>query len=198
MEPSDVLEFWLGPLDAQGRASPEKSERWWRKDAAFDAEVRTKFGPTWHELMAGKHDDWLATPHALLAYVLVLDQLSRNMFRGEARAFAGDARALTAAQCGISRHFEQALIGDERVFLYMPFMHSEELAMQERCITLFARFRDECSGPLREAVENNLRFAEAHRDIVARWGRFPHRNVQLGRTSTPEELAFLKQPNSSF
>lgn len=196
--PSDVLALWLGPLDADGLATPERAARWWRKDPAFDAVVRQTFEPTWERAMAGALDDWCGTPPGTLAYVIVLDQFSRNMYRGTPQAFAGDARALEAARDAIARGDDRALRGHERLFLYMPFMHAEDLAAQERCVALLAAFRDESQGKLRDELSENLRFAELHRDIVATWGRFPHRNAQLGRSSSPAELEFLKQPNSSF
>ena len=198
MSHEDVLAFWFGPLNEEGLATPDKAARWWKKDAAFDAEVLARFGSTWSAAMRGGHDDWMDAPHSLLALVIVLDQLSRNMFRGKAQSFASDARALSAAKKGIERGFDQQLVGHERLFLYMPFMHSEELATQDQCVALLSAFRDTSTGKLREELQQNVDFAVRHRDIIARWGRFPHRNQLLDRTSTAEELDFLKQPNSSF
>jgi len=196
--PDEILSFWLGPLDRDGLASDALSARWYRKDPRFDAEVLTRFGATWSALMRGAHDDWRAAPRSLLAYVIVLDQLSRNMFRGKSQSFAGDARALSAAREGIALGLDQALVGQERVFLYMPFMHSEELATQDECVRLFEAFRDASSGPLRKAIEEQVDYAGRHRRVIAQWGRFPHRNQVLDRTSTAEELDFLTQPGSSF
>ena len=196
--PADVLALWIGPLDEEGLARPENAARWWRKDPAFDAVIRQRFEPTWERAMAGALEDWRTTPRGTLAWVIVLDQLSRNMFRGTPQAFAGDARALEAARAAIARGDDKALIGHERLFLYMPFMHAEDLASQERCIALLSAFRDESRGRLRDELMNNVKFAELHRDIIARWGRFPHRNAQLGRPSSDAELAFLKEPNSAF
>ncbi len=196
--PREVLALWFGPLDAEGLAEPARAERWWRKDPAFDAAVRQTFEPTWERAMAGAHDDWRATPEGTLAYVIVLDQFSRNMFRDTPQAFAGDARALETARDAIARGDDRALRGHQRLFLYLPFMHSEELATQERCVALLCAFRDESQGKLRDELSQNVKFAEAHRDIIAKWGRFPHRNEQLGRASSPEELEFLKQPGSAF
>lgn len=198
MNPEQVLAFWLGELDREGLASAEKKALWWRKDPSFDAEVLATFGETWSALMRGAHDDWRREPRSLLAYVIVLDQFSRNMFRGKAQAFAGDGRALAAAREAVERGDDRALIGHERLFLYMPFMHSESLATQEQSVALFTAFRDEASGRLREELAQNVDYAQRHRDVVARWGRFPHRNQVLDRTSTAEELAFLQEPNSSF
>jgi uncharacterized protein (DUF924 family) len=120
------------------------------------------------------------------------------MFRDSARAFAGDERALHAALAGIEQGVDRRLRFDERGFLYMPLLHSEDLATQERCVALFTAFRDEQSGALKNRVDSSLKFAEQHRDIVRRFRRFPHRNAALGRTSTAEEVEFLTRPGSSF
>jgi uncharacterized protein (DUF924 family) len=194
----DILLFWFGELGDDGRVDESHAGRFWTKDAAFDREVTSRFGATYDAIMRDERESWLESARGRLAYVIVLDQFARNMFRGSARSFQGDARALEAARVGVERGHDRELRGDERVFLYMPFMHSESLADQERCIELFRAFRDETSGKLRETLDNNLQFAIRHRDIIQQWGRFPHRNAVLGRASTPEELAFLQQPNSSF
>jgi uncharacterized protein (DUF924 family) len=172
----DVLAFWF--------ADPA---RWWKKDPAFDAEVRERFLALHEVIDRGDREDWLETARGALAFVVVLDQFSRNMFRGTARSFASDARARMAARRAVERGDDQALTDDQRPFLYMPLMHSEDLADQDRCCALFAAARSD-----------QLRYAESHRDIIRRFGRFPHRNALLGRASTPEEEGFLKQPGSSF
>jgi uncharacterized protein (DUF924 family) len=178
MPPSidDVLAFWFAD-----------SARWWKHDPAFDAEVRERFLALHGAVDGGEREDWLETARGALAYVIVLDQLSRNMFRGTARMFASDPRARAAARMAVGRGDDRALSEDERTFLYMPFMHSEDVADQDRCVAL-------CASASSDARSS----AERHRDIVRRFGRFPHRNALLGRPSTPEELAFLEQPGSSF
>jgi uncharacterized protein (DUF924 family) len=199
MESSDiVLEFWFGTLDASGFADAAHAQRWWQKDAAFDALISERFGALHEAIARGAHEDWLATPRGRLAYVIVLDQFSRNMFRGSARAFAHDAQALEAAREGVERGDDRSLAYDERGFLYMPLMHSERLEDQERCLALFAALRDASTGSARDRANNSVDFAERHRDIVQRFGRFPHRNQVLGRTSTTEEIEFLREPRSSF
>lgn len=198
MDAEDVLEFWFGDTNADGLADAAHITRWFMKSEALDTEIRQRFLPCWKAIMAGEHEAWLERPRSLLAYVIVLDQFSRNIFRGQPAAFTGDERALNAAKDAVARGIDQLLPGHQRVFLYMPFMHSERLADQETCVALFTRFRDQVSGPLRETLGENLEFARRHRDIIARWGRFPHRNRTLGRVSTPEEEAFLEQPGSSF
>ena len=193
-----MLRFWFGVLDQEGRAGAEQKARWWRKDAAFDELIRDRFGALHEAVSAGERDGWLASPRGRLAFVIVLDQLSRNMFRGSGRMHAGDARALEVAREGVELGVDRQLAHDERGLFYMPFMHSESLADQDRCVELFSSWGGELSGPLRAQVAGLLTFAEKHRDIVRRFGRFPHRNALLGRESTPEEAEFLSQPGSSF
>jgi uncharacterized protein (DUF924 family) len=172
----EVLAFWF--------ADPARA---WRKDPAFDAEVRDRFGALHAEVDGGAHEAWRETARGALAYVIVLDQLSRNMHRGTARMFACDGRALAAARDAVDRGLDGELPADQRAFLYMPFMHAEDLAAQDRAVALF------------EALGGNMAsYAVRHRDIVRRFGRFPHRNEALGRASTEDELAFLTQPGSSF
>ena len=196
--PADVLEFWFGTLNDSGRADSAHSQRWWRKDPSFDASIRERFAPLHAAIANGERETWLEQPRERLAYVIVLDQFSRNMFRDTARMFAADARALDAARGGVAHGDDRRLAADERSFLYMPFMHSEALADQERCIELFAQFARELPESERESARAQRQYAERHRDIVRRFGRFPHRNRLLGRESTPEEQEFLKQPGSAF
>lgn len=193
-----VLEFWFGELDASGRAKPEVAKRWFQGGPAFDRAVRDQFLSVHAAVAAGGHEDWLTTPRGRLALVIVLDQFSRNMFRGTPASFARDGRALELSFDGIARGDDKKLRTDERTFLYMPLMHSEKLAVQERCVDLFATFGDSLAEDARDAVTRNLDYAVRHRDIIRRFGRFPHRNAILGRASTPEEAEFLKQPGSSF
>ena len=188
--PREVLDFWFAPeagtLPADGR--PE----WFRKDDAFDHAIRTRFGALVAEALAGGLGDWCATPRGALARVLVLDQFTRNAFRGTPQAFAGDARALATAQDAIARGLYAALAAHERRFLYMPFEHSESLADQERSVALFeALARD-------TGLDDPLDWAVRHAEVIRRFGRFPHRNAILGRASTPEELEYLAQPGSGF
>lgn len=193
-----VLEFWFGPLDADGRASPERRARWWQKSEAFDSEIRERFGVLHSEIVAGEHTAWAERPSGAIALVIVLDQLSRNMFRGGPGMYATDEEARTIADRAIERGFDQELAAAERTFLYMPFMHCESLEAQERCIALFASMVEASDGVVAKGAAGSLDFARRHRDIVARFGRFPHRNAILGRESTPEELEFLQGPGSSF
>jgi uncharacterized protein (DUF924 family) len=193
-----VLSFWLGEVDARGVAPREAASRWWKVDPQFDLEVRQRFERQRRAILAGECEEWLATPRGRLAYVIVLDQFSRNMYRDSPEAFAADDRALAAARTGVELGADRLLGVDERCFLYLPFMHSEEVEVQETCVALFTAFVDELEGELRGRVQRNLDYAIRHRDVIARFGRFPHRNQALGRLSTEAELAFLAQPGSRF
>jgi uncharacterized protein (DUF924 family) len=196
--PEDVLSFWFGKLDADGFATEEQSKKWFSRDDDFDAEISRLFRSDYDLIAAGKREGWLDAPRSSLAYVIVLDQFARNMFRRSPQAFAADPRALQAAQASVDLRFDRELRTAERVFLYMPFMHAEDLAAQDRCIDLFEGCAAEVPERVRDRVIGNVKYARAHRDIIARFGRFPHRNTVLGRTSTPDEIEFLKQPGSSF
>jgi len=184
--PADVLRFWFGEGADYGR----RHKRWFEKDTAFDAEIRARF-LTLNERLSSSQE-WLAPAASCLARILVLDQFPRNMFRGTSRAFATDPPALAAARHAIAERFDAGLLPVERLFVYLPFEHSEVLADQEQACRL-------CE-PLAAFAEtaDALRYAIAHRGVIRRFGRFPHRNAILGRVSTPEEIGFLKQPGSAF
>ena len=194
----EVLTFWFGELDADGLATPSVAKRWFTKDPEFDATIRERFGGLHRALRAGERREWLDSARGRLAAIIVLDQFSRNMFRDTPNMFASDERALALAVEGIEAGMDRELPVAQRVFYYMPLMHSEERAVQDRCVALFEALRDELAGNAQAQIANNVKFAKMHRDIVARFGRFPHRNATLGRESTAEELAFLEQPGSSF
>jgi uncharacterized protein (DUF924 family) len=168
---SDVLTFWRSAGD----------ERWYKRDEAFDASVRERFLALWHKAAAGELSSWETTDDGALALVILLDQFPRNMFRGDPKAFSSDAQALEVAHRALARGADKRIEAPLLQFLYLPFMHSEDLADQSRCVDLFRTTAD----------TENLRYAEEHADIVRRFGRFPHRNRVLGRTTTPEEQAFL-------
>lgn len=176
----DVLDFWFDEL---GRS------KWFVKSEAVDREIRDRFLLLYEVLSTWPAEDAWASADRALATVLVLDQFSRNMFRDTPQAFATDALAREVAAGAIARGLDDELAGaDRRAFLYIPFEHSEDLADQQRAVELISGLGD----------EEYTRFAIAHKDVIARFGRFPHRNGILDRTSTPEEQAFLAQPGSSF
>jgi uncharacterized protein (DUF924 family) len=194
----EILDFWFGQLDEHGCADPEHAARWWKKDAAFDEEIRRRFGELHRAIAARELDDWLTTPRGRLAQIVALDQFSRNMFRDSPAMFAGDARALELAREGLERGDDRALGLDERLFMLMPLVHSEDIADQDHAVRLVEALRDAAPASARERAAAALRFAGMHRDIVRRFGRFPHRNALLGRASSEEEIAFLQQPGSRF
>ncbi|HSC89118.1 MAG TPA: DUF924 family protein [Polyangiaceae bacterium] len=198
MDPTTaVLDFWFGPLTLDGRAHAELAARWWAKDPEFDREVRERFAAVHAQLNAGGRPSWTYSPRGLLACVLVLDQFSRNMFRGTPGMFSADEQALALAFEGIALGYDRKLRFAERTFLYLPLMHAERLDVQNRCVDLFDRFRAEQVGEHAEELQRQLKFAMAHRDLIKRFGRFPHRNAWLERETTPEERDFLTQPGMS-
>jgi uncharacterized protein (DUF924 family) len=193
-----VLQFWFGDVDELGRSDVMHSRRWFMKDEAFDREIAQRFGETYADVRGGRREAWLDDPRGRVAYVIVLDQFPRNMFRGTARMFEGDRQALAAAVEGVARHDDAGLNTSERSFLYMPYMHSEDIDMQDRSVALFKDLVETAPSELRASMLSAVQYAEKHRDIIARYGRFPHRNTALGRQSTPEELAFIAEPGSGF
>jgi len=174
-----VLSFWFNELS---------QEQWFKKDAALDAEIAARFGSTLQEAERCELYRWRRTPEGRLAEIIVLDQFSRNIYRDKPQAFANDALALALAQEAVAHCLDNQLTTVQRAFLYMPYMHSESSAIHNIAMQLFDQ----------PGLENNLDFEVKHRDIIARFGRYPHRNELLGRTSSAEELAFLQQPGSSF
>jgi len=192
MTPQDVLDFWFG---APGSATDGQARRaWFVKDAAFDATIRERFGATIDAAVAGGLRDWDDSgPRGVLARLLVLDQFTRNAWRGQPASFAGDALALAAAHQLVDSGADRIFTPLQRSFAYMPFEHAEDAAMQERAVALFAALAAGHAG-----FDETLDYAERHRDVIARFGRFPHRNAILGRVSTPAETAFLQQPGSRF
>ncbi|VVE00761.1 DUF924 family protein [Pandoraea terrigena] len=186
-----VLDFWFGPPDAPdyGMARPE----WFRKSGTFDELIRTRFGALHARALDGALEDWAQTPLGACALIVVLDQFSRNLFRGHARAFAGDAQALAVARRLVEAGDDQRLpTPHHRVFVYLPFEHDESLESQYLSLALYAQLA-KASG-----LVDNLDYARRHAVVIERFGRYPHRNEALGRASTPEEIAYLKTPGSSF
>lgn len=189
-----VLDFWFGPPDHPGHAQPRP--QWFQKDDAFDAQIRQRFGPLIERALIGDIDDWLTRPVEplpALALVIVLDQFTRNAFRGTARAFAGDAMALQTARALVASGADRSLTGVQRQFAYLPFEHAEDLSHQRTAVQLYQQLA--ADEPARADL---VVWAQKHLDIVARFGRFPHRNAALGRASTAEEAAFLLTPGSGF
>jgi uncharacterized protein (DUF924 family) len=175
----EVLRFWF---------EETRPKQWFEKDEGFDAEIRRRFLPVHETLAAQPAESLLTDARTVLAAVIVFDQMPRNMFRDSPRAFATDPKALEIADAAIARGFDRGLRKDERQFLYLPFEHAEDGQAQARCVALMSGLGD----------PELTRWAEAHKAVIDRFGRFPHRNAVLGRLSTPEEVEFLRQPGSSF
>ena len=175
--PTEVIAFWFAET---------VQPLWFAATPAFDEALRARFLTTYRAAAAGQLNDWEATPGGALALVIALDQFPLNLFRGQAESFATEAAARAVADRAIARGFDQAMPPIQRQFLYLPFMHSETLDDQERSVRLYQQ----------PGLEDSLRFARHHRDLIARFGRFPHRNAILGRASTAEESAYLASPEA--
>ncbi len=175
--PEEVLAFWLDEL---------KPEQWYKQDDAMDAEIRARFQTTWQSAMEGRFSLWLTYPTGALAYILVTDQFSRNMFRDTPKAFASDRIALAAAKSAIDRGWDLKIDEPARQFFYLPMMHSENLSDQDRCIRLICE-------RMPETGFRNLPHAKVHREIIRKYGRFPYRNETLSRRTTAAEAAFLHE-----
>ena len=176
----EILDFWFLPLADPGYG--QTREIWWKGTSELDADITTRFAKTLDRAAAGDLDDWAKSPDGALALIVLCDQFSRNIHRRTARAFATDPKALATARLALARGYPAVYPADMRLFFYMPFQHSEALGDQQLCCDLFATLGN----------EDNVKYAIGHRDIVARFGRFPHRNEVLGRQSTAEELDYLK------
>jgi uncharacterized protein (DUF924 family) len=193
--PADVLQFWFGAPPLLPRAE------WFRKSDEFDARVRERFGRRVDEALAGTLPaEWHATAASRLAQIVVLDQFTRNISRGSARAFAGDVQALLLAQQMVASGEHAALHPLQRWFVYLPFEHAEDRVLQDTSVRLFTALAAEApaGSELAETLASALDYAQRHRDVIHRFGRFPHRNAALARSSSKEERAWLQQPGSGF
>ena len=188
---NEILDFWFGTSQEDTAGIARKV--WFTKDPGFDQTIQTRFMADYQQAAAGKLYHWQQSSQGCVALVLLLDQFPRNMFRGSARAFATDTQALSVTQHAIACALNQELPPLQRWFLYIPFMHSENLDHQRQSVELFRQLRDEDSE-----TKSAFPYAVRHLEVIERFGRFPHRNKILGRVSTPEETEFLKQPGSSF
>jgi uncharacterized protein (DUF924 family) len=187
-----LLDLWLGDGLARDWPSLPRSDLWFNATPEQDADLRERFGAEVQAALDGQRDGWAASPTGRLALVVLLDQLPRNLFRRQAAAFAGDARAQAQVQAALVAREDEAMPTIGRVFLYLPLTHAESLPLQDECVRRFERLRANAAPERHAELDNFLRFARLHRDIVARFGRFTHRNAALGRESTAEEREFLK------
>ncbi|NOR73341.1 MAG: DUF924 family protein [Mariprofundaceae bacterium] len=177
--PSEIITFWFETLEPA---------QWWKKDLALDREIKARFGAAHRAAMLGELELWRETADGRLAEIIVLDQFSRNIYRDRPLAFACDVTALVLAQEAVRTGADQQVDFEKRSFFYMPYMHSESSKVHETAVELFGQ----------PGAEFNYEFELKHKAIIDRFGRYPHRNATLGRESTPEEIEFLKQPDSSF
>lgn len=193
-----VHDLWFGPLDAAGCASPDKVKNWFSKDPAFDDSIRKHFLEYVDPAYMGALDRWIKTDEGLVALTVILDQFPRNMFRGLEQSFAYDKKALAIVYATMKDDRYLSMPAVYAYFCLMPTMHSEFLDVQNVGVEAFGKLLQKVTPPHKSMIANALSYAKAHRDIIARFGRFPHRNALVHRESTPEEIEFLKQPGSSF
>lgn len=171
-EINDVLDFWY---------APETAKKWFNSTPEFDLEIKQRFESLWELAAANQLNEWQHTPQGSLALCIVMDQFPLNMFRGDAKSYQTEAQSIEVAKVAIAMGYDEEIEVEKVSFLYMPLMHSESLADQELCVSCFDK----------RALQNNLRFAKHHRDLIIEFGRFPHRNALLNRKSTPEEISYL-------
>ena len=189
VQPRDVLEFWFDPAHAAN---------WFAKDPAFDEEIRRRFAAAVEDAAHGRLDAWADTPAGRLALLILLDQFPRNLHRGEARAWAADVKAQRVALSGLDEGFDQALPPLRRVFAYLPLEHAEDMGLQQRSVALFEALHAQAPAAERARFAEFVDYARRHREVIARFGRFPHRNAVLGRDSTAAEREYLAQPGAGF
>jgi uncharacterized protein (DUF924 family) len=203
VEPSgkEILDFWFGEARqalSDATLDARQASLWWGKDAGVDGEIRRRFGALISAATDGNLESWSASAHGRLALIILLDQFSRNAYRDTPDAFAHDRLALAHSLEGQSRGQDRELRPIERVFFYMPMEHAESLPVQDECVRRFRGLLETANETDRDTFAKYLDFAKRHREIILRFDRFPHRNPILGRTSTPDEEAFLREPGSGF
>lgn len=190
--PESVLDFWFGDGLRLGWPSDNRGKLWWGGGAELDETVNARFGEWVHKALAEGLQSWANEPRSRLALVILLDQFTRNVFRGQARAFSGDVLAQALVMQALDVGMDRRLPWVGRLFLYMPLMHSENLALQDECVKRFTALQADVPGELKQTLDGNLKFAAEHRDIIAEFGRFPYRNNALGRLNSPAEDEFIK------
>ncbi|MET4580386.1 DUF924 family protein [Ottowia thiooxydans] len=200
---SDVLAFWFGGMPPTDAAALQVQSQWFTKSDAFDEQIRTRFGATIEAAVQGELDSWAAEPLGWLALIIVLDQFTRNVYRGQAASFSGDSAALRWSDRGLAEGWDRSLPLMARPFAYLPLEHSEDLARQDQSVAVFQALVAQAESakapaPVIATLRSNLDYAERHRDVIDRFGRFPHRNAFLGRASTQAETEYLAQPGSGF
>lgn len=195
---SEILEFWFGAGLDELQVQATKGPIWFGSSPELDQTIRDRFGSQVEAAAEGRLDAWLEFPYGRLAAIILLDQFTRNIYRGTAQAFKDDPKALSWCRAGVELGQHKAVRSVERPFFLMPLMHAESLQAQDQAITLFEELVSDASAELRGAFEHNLKFSHMHRDLIVKFGRYPHRNEILGRESTAEERAHLAASNQSF
>jgi uncharacterized protein (DUF924 family) len=198
LQPEHVLAFWFGLPGSAAEVAGRQRKLWFGKTPENDLAVTERFAATLRAAAAGQLDHWANTSRGRLALVIVLDQFPHHIHRDRPQAFATDPQALALSLDALAAVEDRQLAPIERVFLYLPLEHAESLAMQDRSVSLYEALAREAAADERPLFDNFLDYARKHREVVARFGRFPHRNAILGRASTPDELEFLQQPGSRF
>ena len=196
--PETILDFWFGSTPDDTVVAKEQADLWWSKNKATDDEIRRRFEIYLILAVSEQLNDWLSTPRGRLALIILTDQFPRNIYRDTARAFSCDEKALTWCIEGLEQKIDRKLRLIERVFFYLPLEHGEYIEHQDLSVKCFSELAADVPGEQKSIFEDYLSYAIRHREIIERFGRFPHRNKVLGRESTPEELAFLSEPESSF
>jgi uncharacterized protein (DUF924 family) len=209
LQPQDILDFWFGPLQSDGTSPEVFHKRWFGGGTSFDEEIRQRFQASLEHALVwfdpasempnlGPYTSWLDQAESRLALIVLFDQFPRNLFRRQAKAFVGDPIAQKLASDGLALGHDRQLSLDQRVFFYLPFEHGENQQWQDLSLRSFEQIANEAPETLKKRYQNFYQYAKAHADIIARFGRYPHRNEALGRETTAEETAFLSGPGSSF
>lgn len=197
-EARDVLDYWFSGSDLDAPTLDSRMDRWFGSDPERDREIGERFGELVRRASAGELDDWAQQPKGRLALIILLDQFRRNIYRGRPEAFARDRQALRLCIEGTMGGDHKHLTAEQRIFFFMPLQHAESLQIQEKSVSIYNALADGASGTLRETFATCAHFAELHRDIIAEFGRFPHRNAVLGRENSREEAAYLAEQAPSF
>ncbi len=197
-EAQDVLDYWFSGSDLDAPTLDSRMDRWFGSDPELDREIDDRFGELVQRASAGELDEWGQRPEGRLALIILLDQFRRNIYRGTAGAFECDRAALKLCIEGTMAGDHKQLSAEQRIFFFMPLQHAESLKIQEKSVSIYQALAKSVSGTLRETFETCAHFAELHRDIIAEFGRFPHRNAVLGRRDSSEEAAYLAEQGPSF
>ena len=198
--PDEVLAFWLGTTRPSNAQALAVKQQWFTKSETFDARIQAQFAPTVQAALAGQLDSWTDEAWSCLALLVVLDQFTRNIYRGTPQSFAGDSKALATAQRAIALGLDQQLPAVTRIFVYLPLVHAEDLALQTQSVDAFTQLAQGNTAPadVHAFLLGTLDYVHRHQAVIQQFGRFPHRNAIVGRSSTPQELAYLAQPGAGF